>query len=107
MQNICLETAHYTGMLEKELNKRKADFDSVVIYCSSVDNSPSGVVYTAKFKEQVEAVKPSHNIDYTASLHSAVREWLAECPDGKFNDWWVDQFVARLNSVVKAQQNCA
>lgn len=61
MQNICVTTADNTNDLECDLNERNADFDSIVITCNSVDNSSSGVVYTAKFKEQGEAVERAAN----------------------------------------------
>lgn len=47
MKIISLEN---TALLEIALNRENADFDSVKITCDSVDNSPSGVMYTAKYK---------------------------------------------------------
>ncbi|MFA5217272.1 hypothetical protein [Sulfuricurvum sp.] len=61
----------------------------------------------ADAQENKESGGTSANIDYTAALAKEIRQWVREQCDIAVTLNGIHELAARLNSVVKAQQNCA
>ncbi len=57
-------------------------------------------------KGLVEVQKPAHNSDYTAALEVELKQWINSQPS-VIAEKDMRELATRLNSAVKAQQNCA
>lgn len=60
-----------------------------------------------KFEDVKEFPKTPTNSDYTAALRAAIGDFFGMFSNKCLHEANMDRLASRLNSVVKAQQNCA